>query len=224
MLEKLIETYRSFFNIIVFAVETPRQFYRRLVEEIGLPELLGFYLQVVVVMLAFNRVVFDNGEQADGGQFDIFAMAIGAMDLLLMAGIVAVVFWALLRLTGGQERLSHVAKFIVVIEVFMGIVTLVVSTLTTYIGFALTDGYAFMSDFPTEEPPLMGWLHAIDHYVVPILLLSATLLLLWLSSGRSPRVVLALLVALAVQVVVLGPLLNMLWLQILSVHYPPPAI
>ncbi|MDU8913772.1 hypothetical protein [Aestuariicoccus sp. MJ-SS9] len=123
-----------------------------------------------------------------------------------------------MRLLREPARLSDVSKYSFVYFVFSAIATLVISTIGEYVGYTLSDGYAYMDEFPATQPVALEWIDRVVNGALPVSLMAAFVWLLFLSTGRSLRIAACFGFALAVHIVALVPVMNALWLQILMLN------
>lgn len=220
MFDAILETYRSFFLVISSGVDRPRQFYPVIVRELDMKSLLGFYIQCIVLVIAFNAVVFIKG---DGGMegFDQFALVISTLDLFIGATVAAVLFWGALKALGHGPIFAETSKYIFTFFIVSSIVTLLLSTISTYVQYALTDNFAYMDDPFAEPPAFTQWFFIWETYVLPLLCVVAFTVLLYVSTGKTLSIPASFIGALAVVGLLVAPATNHVWLSVLQVNYGP---
>lgn len=219
MIEAILNSYKAFFMVIAAMFERPHQFYQAIVKDIDVKSMLGFYIQILIAVVAFNEIVFTKDADPESSSFYRFSLVVGAMNLLVSALISALVFWALLKIFRERAVFSQTSKYIFVFYMFSAIVTLFFSTLSTYVEYALTNGFDNIGQPVSERPWFSDYLFYFEMYGVPMICMMLFTGLLFSSSGRSVKIAGSFICTLLVQIVFIAPATNTLWLNILQINY-----
>lgn len=127
----------------------------------------------------------------------------------------------MLKALGHGSIFGETSRYIFTFFIVSSIVTLLLSTISTYVEYALTDNFSYMEDPFVEPPAFTQWVYFWEQYVLPLLCIAAFAVLLYVSTGKIASIPVSFIAALAVLVLLVGPAANHIWMSVLQVNYGP---
>lgn len=217
VMESILTSYSSAWNVIRLAFNHPTEFYGKVVREIDLKALIIFYFQFQAALIFISVQMF--GEPGDSGAELFFTQSLivtvqgVALSVLVISSIMAVALYFLQV----RVRFAQLAKYIAVTFIVGHILLGSLQLFIEYYVYVQSDGYAWMDDWRNEEPWYSRLSNMIVNDILTPLVFVVSGILLAISSGNVWKVGSTFALAVLVQVLVLVPISNHFWLKFIQI-------